>query len=313
MFLLTHKKVKKVINNQNTKNNNSYANSRSNSDVSFMSIKSNLSKNELNLKNRTYSRRYSRKVNIFFNNLKSQTICHQKIENFENSINEGIEIIEEELENQILAFQEKLKIKRKFNPLARGSFSSSKNCRTPNKNTPRHSSINLENGKKNSSQNLNLSLFNNINNNTPRQSRVSIKPFIINQNDKFYPVIQEFFKKFQILYLKLIFEKAIDFTKNTYTEIYSKKIEKFLRYQDDIKNYEMFKLMEEDENTKQSLMLLIKSLELDRETEILKYNDMTSRIFERFIDKGMELKLSGCENFRDLIEETMVNLLKKFQ
>jgi len=340
MLLLTHKKVKKVIgSNTNTNGNykeksDCYSNnsnfSRSNSDVSFMRVKSNLTKSELYHKNRTFSRRCSRKVNIFFNNLKSKIVCHQKIENFENAINEGIEIIEEELENQTLAFQERLQLKRLIIGTRKGSFdiinsrksvpitmafalSPSKGT-SSRKSTPRHSSKNLT--QKNSSK----SLFRSSgpiaaveSSSSSFKTKPPHKSFIINKNDKFYPVIQDFIKKFQILYFKLIFEKAIDFTKNTYCEILNKKIEKFLRYEEDIKNYQMFKIMEEDETTKQSLNLLIKALELDRKTEILKYSEMTRKIFEKFIDKGIGITLSESQPFRDLVEETLMNLAKKFE
>ena len=171
-------------------------------------------------------RRYSNKIHLFFSNLKSQTICRQKIENFENSLNEGIEIIEEDLENQQMALYAK-----RTRKMRKGSIA---NCIG---RTPKTSSNNVN--RKNS--NFSISFLAN----NPRPSKIATKPFIINQNDKFYPVIQNFIRQFQILYFHLIFEKAMDFTKNSYSEICSKKIDKFIGYEEDIKNFQLFSLMEE--------------------------------------------------------------------
>jgi hypothetical protein len=209
--LLTDKKIKHAM----TQRRNT---TRTSSNVSELSFRS---RNDSGR-----SRRYSNKINLFLSNLKSQTICRHKIENFENSINEGIEIIEEDLENQQMAFHAKRSRRVRKSSIAN---SIGRTPRTSSKNVNRKSS------------NFSISFLAN----TPRPSKIAAKTFIINQNDKFYPVIQNFIRQFQILYFHSIFEKAIDFTKNSCGEICSKKIDKFNAYEVDIKNFQLFSLMEE--------------------------------------------------------------------
>jgi len=207
---------------------NDYNETGSNSN--FLSFASNTKSPSYNEVSNYRRRTYSNKLTLFMNNLKAKTRSLNHIQILDDNFSHVQLIIDQDLDNQDKSFKEKL------NKKLRVSYS--------NKRTFRKSSINSLNNHPirlsipfNSNKNENINTFLNTN---PQH-----KNYIVNSNDKINPIIQDFIKNYKDHYFSQFLEKSIETTKNLNHQIFYKKWDNYIRYEDKIKDFE-FKILQED-------------------------------------------------------------------
>lgn len=165
--------------------------------------------------NNKRKRGYSNKLSLYLNNLKSINAATQILHNFDINFNSGLNIIENEINKQTDTFRLNYENKLKFKKSKKINFSPT------NKTNSRKSSL--------------LS--------TPIQNKN--KNYLINPNNKFESIFQEFIKKFYFVFFSQCFDKPLEITKKTHNEVFLNKIDKYFSYEDQIKQFEMLNLNEE--------------------------------------------------------------------
>lgn len=155
---------------------------------------------------------YSRILSLSLINFKSKKDSEIMLEKLESEFSISINLIENEIEKQKFYFHEKLKIKKRTGLVL--FKTATNNSHIKNENLP-----------------VKINKFNNK---------------LVNTNNKFQDNFHEFIKKFHVLFYSKILDKPMDSLINLMEKVYQFKINKYYKYEDQIK---LFQLVEIEENS----------------------------------------------------------------
>ena len=264
-----------------------YSNKGSTADMSdeIKNIRNDIDDEEMKKKNEyknDYEKKkiYSQKIEKFLTNFSLRKKINNYFIDFEKNFEKGIEKIENDITNQNKKYIEIKKNKKKKN----------------------YRKIIIKSERKSSDY---TSRKNSIDSNNILQNLIKK-----NSNNSIENILEEYIKKNSIIYYTQQMEKSINLVKSTYYNNCELKIKTFFKHEDQIKQFELLKNV--DESYSQNINLIIDSLILERNTQLLKIDKIQIKIIKKIKMKGIEFNLHNydIENNKNECLKRIINYFK---